>query len=68
MKVLRFPQVSEITGLSRMAIWRLEKDNQFPKRIELTRNTVGWIEQEIIEWLENRPRVMGGEDSKPNIN
>jgi len=67
MKVLRFSQVSEITGLSRMAIWRLEKDDQFPKRIQLTRNTVGWIEQEIIEWLENRPRVMG-EDSNSIIN
>ena len=68
MKVLRFSQVEEMTGLSRIMIWRLEKNFEFPKRIQLTTNTVGWIEEEIQEWLESRPRVMGDEDSKPNIN
>ena len=35
---------------------RLEKAGKFPSRIQLGQRSVGWHEQEIIEWLESRPR------------
>jgi len=45
-----------ITGLSKVTIWRKEKSGNFPKRINLTSRRVGWIELEIMGWLEARPR------------
>ena len=64
MKVLRFSQVSEITGLSRMAIWKLEKGNKFPKRVQLTSNRIGWIEEEVQTWLESLPRAVDAGSNK----
>ena len=44
------------TGLSRVTIWRLEKAGKFPRRVNLTDSRVGWVEAEIDEWIEARPR------------
>jgi prophage regulatory protein len=57
MKILRDSQVKEITGLSRVTRWRLERDGQFPKRVQLGKRAVGWREDEIEAFIENRPRV-----------
>jgi prophage regulatory protein len=35
-------------------IARLEKVGQFPKRVQLGPNRVGWVEREVLEWLEVR--------------
>ena len=45
-------------GLSRTSIWRLEREGLFPKRIRLSANTVGWLEDEVQDWLASRPRGM----------
>jgi len=51
MKVLRYPQLKERVGYSRMHIFRLERDGLFPKRIHLGPNSVAWIEAEVDAWL-----------------
>lgn len=56
MKTLRINEVREATGLSRTTIWRLETQSDFPKRIKLGPNSVGWIADEIQNWLDTRPR------------
>ena len=56
MRVLNVKDVVGITGLSKVTIWRKEKSGNFPKRINLTSRRVGWIESEIVGWLEDRPR------------
>jgi len=33
---------------------RLEKAGLFPKRVQLGLNRVGWVEAEVLEWLEER--------------
>lgn len=53
MKVLRAKAVSEMTGLSRVTIWRWERNGEFPKRIRLGANSVGWIQSEVVAWVEN---------------
>lgn len=55
-KIIRKSQIKEITGFSPRHIDRLEKAGKFPIRIQLGPRAVGWHEQEIIEWLESRPR------------
>ncbi|HIB44236.1 MAG TPA: AlpA family phage regulatory protein [Nitrospina sp.] len=42
--------------MSKVTIWRMEKSGAFPKRINLTNRRVGWIESEILDWLESRPK------------
>jgi prophage regulatory protein len=53
MAAIRFHRLKEMTGLSRTTIWRLESQGKFPQRRRLTRNTVAWIEEEVLDWLES---------------
>jgi prophage regulatory protein len=55
-RLLRWPEVERIVGYSRMHISRLEKANNFPKRVQLGPNTVGWWESEVLDWARSRPR------------
>ena len=55
-RMMRMPEVIEITGLSRTTIWRRERDGSFPQPIRLggehTR-AVGWREQDIYDWIDS---------------
>ena len=53
-KFLRKPQVSEITGLSPVTLWRLEREGRFPRRRQLSKNSVGYFESEVVDWMESR--------------
>ena len=44
------------TDLSAVTIWRLEKSDQFPKRVNITSARVAWVEEEVDEWIASRPR------------
>jgi prophage regulatory protein len=55
MKFLRIRQVMLLTGLSRMTIYRLERDGRFPKRRRLSKNAVAWLESDINAWADSRP-------------
>ena len=59
MKILRFDEVAERTGLSRTTVWRLERQGQFPARIQLSPRAVGWPAEEVEEWLKSRPQAVG---------
>lgn len=56
MTIIRLKEVRELTGLSTTTIWRLERANEFPSRVQLARHSVGWYREEILEWLTKRPR------------
>jgi len=55
MKFLRIRQVMQATGLSRMTIYRLELAGKFPKRRQLSENSVAWLEADISAWIDSRP-------------
>ena len=55
MKFLRIKHVMQLTGLSRMTIYRLELAGEFPKRRRLSKNSVAWLDTDITEWAESRP-------------
>ena len=49
-RILRIPEVVEITGLSRTTIWRRVKSNDFPVPVRLgslATRSVGWRESQI---------------------
>ena len=55
--VMRILSKKELKGLvlySPQHIARLEKAGLFPKRVQLGLNRVGWVEQEVLDWLEER--------------
>ncbi len=54
MRILSKRQVTELVLYSPQHIARLEKAGLFPKRVPLGPNRVGWVEEEILEWLRER--------------
>ena len=54
MKMLSKRQVKELVLYSPQHIARLEAAGQFPKRVQLGPNRVGWVEEEVREWLQKR--------------
>lgn len=53
-KMLNKRQVKELVLYSPQHIARLEAAGQFPKRVQLGVNRVGWIEEEVLDWLQQR--------------
>jgi len=64
-RILRFPDLSSRKGIdwTRKHIYDLEKRGDFPQRIRLGPNSVGWWEAEIDEWLSARARASRREDA-----
>ena len=54
-KVLNQKQLTEITGLSAVTVWRREKIGEFPARRQLGPRRVGWIAREVEDWIDARP-------------
>ena len=52
--LLRLPEVERATGLKRSAIYARIASNEFPKPVRLTARTVGWLESEITDWINQR--------------
>lgn len=54
MKLLSKHQLKEMVLYSPQHIARLEAVGEFPKRVRLGPNRVGWIEDEVLQWLQER--------------
>lgn len=54
MRILSKKALKELVLYSPQHIARLEKAGQFPKRVQLGSNRVGWVESEVLDWLEER--------------
>ena len=52
--ILRLPSVKERTGLSRSTIYALVSKGRFPKQIKLGERAVGWLENDINDWIEEQ--------------
>jgi len=64
-RIIRANNLVKITSLSKSTIWRLEKKGQFPSRRQISPNSVGWLESEILEWMESRKKLqIGGASTK----
>jgi prophage regulatory protein len=53
-RLLRLPQVMQQTGLKKTKLYELQKRGSFPMRIQITSNSVGWIEEEVNVWIAGR--------------
>lgn len=53
-RIIRANEVQRITGLSRTTLWRMENKEEFPRRVSLGANCVGWRLSEVESWLATR--------------
>jgi prophage regulatory protein len=60
-KILRLPQVCEVTGLCRSMIYQLEADLRFPQRVKIGVRAVGWLDKEVNAWLDRRIAMSRGQ-------
>jgi prophage regulatory protein len=54
LRILRLPEVCALTGLGRSFIYQLQADGRFPQRIKLGARAVGWLEDEVEQWVGDR--------------
>ena len=54
--------VLEKVPVSRTTLWRMERAGQFPKRLQISANRVGWLETDVDAWVEARRPSHGGND------
>lgn len=60
MRIIRRKEIKQKVGFTPHYCVLLEKKGQFPKRIRLGPNAVGWLESEVDAWLAERERVLEG--------
>lgn len=56
MQILRRKAVCEkLGGIDNVTLWRIARDDpSFPVAVQINRRIVGWIEDELNQWLEHR--------------
>jgi prophage regulatory protein len=52
--IIRLPQVKARSGLARSTIYKRISEGSFPRQVSLGDRAVGWIEQEIDDWIVRR--------------
>ncbi|MGX9352816.1 helix-turn-helix transcriptional regulator [Shimia sp. W99] len=67
-KVLRLPQVIEMTGVARSTIYLWIKQGNFPRPLKLSTRRVGWLASDIEEWIHSRPESCGNSWPHDNEN
>jgi prophage regulatory protein len=55
--IIREPECRELTRLSRMTRYRLERDGLFPKKRKLGPRATGWLRSEIQAWIAERAAI-----------
>lgn len=54
-RIIRYKELKEIVGnISRPTVDRWEKAGNFPKRIYVGKNIIGWSLEEINKWIEKK--------------
>ena len=53
-RLLPWPKVRDMTGLSRTTAWRRQKEGDFPLAVRISPGRVGWWESELTAWKASR--------------
>ena len=53
-RFIRMNELAPMLGLAKSSIYRLIKENKFPKQIKLTERTVVWRLSVINKWVEDK--------------
>ncbi|MFT4954922.1 MAG: prophage regulatory protein [Brevundimonas sp.] len=55
-RLLLWPQVREIVGVSRTTAWRMQRNGLFPDPVQVSPNRVAWRKTDIDAWCQERTR------------
>lgn len=50
-RIVRFPEVKDLTGLSRASIYRKMARGTFPPRHKIGAQSIGWKLPDLLAWL-----------------
>lgn len=64
MRILSKRELRQLVLYSPAHVARLEAAGEFPTRVKLGQCRVGWIEGEVLEWLQERIRRREKPDDK----
>ena len=53
-RIIRLSKTKCLTGLSRSTIYKRISEDDFPKQVNLGGRSVGWVESEILGWIDGR--------------
>jgi prophage regulatory protein len=56
LRIIRIRDVIALTGLSRSAIYAAVKAGTFPRQLKLSARSSGWLRNEVVLWVKERPR------------
>ena len=59
--LIRFSEVQKRTGYSKAWIYRLLKENRFPRPVKIGSRSIAFVENEIDEWINQRIAESRGE-------
>lgn len=51
-RLLRLDQVKDITGIGKTMIYRLIREDRFPKPFKVGGSASRWSESEVLEWRD----------------
>ena len=52
-RFIRKPELLKLLGVSYPTIWRMMKDEEFPKPYKITKRSIGWLSSEVEAWIES---------------
>src|ERR1700730_12177668 len=59
-RILSTRQVTELTGLHAVTLWRRAKSGDFRLPMKITERKNGWLYSEVMAWLAQRPHANYG--------
>lgn len=65
MKLIRINELMAMTGLSMSTLLRMERRGKLPNRRKISTQAMGWLSEEIEEWMKNLPNA--GSSKIPDI-
>lgn len=65
MGIIRLPVVKTRTGKSRSGIYRAIAEGTFPAPVKIGDRAVGWLENEVDQWIERLPRARTTAQQQP---
>jgi prophage regulatory protein len=53
-RLIKLPEVLQICGLSKSALYQKIKDGEFPAQVKLSQRSSAWVQSEVIAWANDR--------------
>lgn len=63
--IIRANELQSILGISRVTLWRWQRDGSFPKSRILGANVRGWLKSDVEEWFESTGREASNGNPDP---